>query len=149
MNLSNLYAQDVLVSGHFNILHAEHVRLLEFASRFGKVTVGLNADNTNLEKYGELAVPLANRAYVLRNIRFVDEVASFPEKDPSKLIRTLRPRWFVRGPDYRGQELAEQAALDEVRCKLLIRPGGREASARAMAEGLSVSAFAEMDLFDF
>ena len=60
---------DVLVTGTFNVMHAGHVELLEFASRFGRVTVGLNADSYLYSKYGEdKTVPLLNRAYVLSSL---------------------------------------------------------------------------------
>lgn len=140
---------EVLVTGTFNVLHAEHIQLLEFASRWGKVTVGVNADPYLQRKYGDRAVPLVNRAYVLRSNRFVDEVVVFPEDDPGKLIRRLRPKYYVRGPDYRGVPLVEQAALDEVRAKLLIRPGGRELSSESLVQEMPKSVFAEIDVLDF
>lgn len=111
---------EVLVTGTFNLLHPGHVELLEFASSLGRVTVGLNGDKYQKAKYGNLAIPLVRRAYVLQSCKYVSDVVFFNEDNPSELIRKLRPRLFVRGPDYYGVNLLEQAALDEVGARLVI-----------------------------
>lgn len=112
---------DVLVTGTFNILHAGHIQLLEYASTYGRVTVGVNADSYLHKKYGiEKTVPLLSRVYVLRACRFVSEVVVFTDDDPSLLISKLRPSYFVRGPDYLGRELPEQPALNAHGVKLII-----------------------------
>lgn len=140
---------EVLVTGTFNLVHAQHVQLLEFASRWGRVTVGINADPYVQRKYQDLAIPLVNRSYVLRSNRFVDDVVVFPEDEPSRLIRRLRPKYYVRGPDYRDVDLPEQPALDEVGCKLIIRPGKHEFSSTELAASLPSGSFAEIDVLDF
>ena len=111
---------EVLVTGTFNVVHAGHCELLEFASRFGRVTVGINADPYMKDKYGDKAIPLNNRAYVLKCNRFVEDVVFFKEEDPSELIRKTKPKYFVRGPDYAGVLLPEQEALDSVGTKVII-----------------------------
>lgn len=111
----------VLVTGTFNILHAGHIELLEFANNFGSVTVGINGQQYQVEKYGEYAVPLVNRAKVLRACRYVDQVVFFNEPDPSKLIRRLKPDFFVRGPDYINVSLPEQEALNDVGAELIVQ----------------------------
>ena len=66
--------KEVLVTGTFNLVHPGHIRLLEFASNYGRVTVGINADAFLKEKYGDAAIPLIDRSFVLQSIRYVDEV---------------------------------------------------------------------------
>lgn len=140
---------EVLLTGCFNVVHAEHIKLFEFGRRFGRLTVGVNADPYLQKKYGDRAIPLVNRVYLLRHIDFVDEVVAFPEEDPSKLIRKLRPKFFVRGPDYRGIELPEQHALHEVGARLMIRPGDKGLSAGEMVEQLPASVFSTLNVLDF
>ena len=108
----------VLVTGTFNVVHAGHVRLLEFASRYGKVTVGINADQYLKSKYGDKAVPLVDRSYVLSSCKFVDEVIMFREDEPSELIMRLKPKVYIKGPDYSLEELPELKALKKIRCKV-------------------------------
>jgi cytidyltransferase-like protein len=111
---------EVLVSGTFNVMHAGHVQLLEFASHYGKVTVGINGDEYMKLKYGDNAIPLLNRAYVLESCKYVHNVVFFNEPDPSQLILKLRPKYFVRGPDYAGVDLPELDALKAVGTTLII-----------------------------
>jgi bifunctional ADP-heptose synthase (sugar kinase/adenylyltransferase) len=111
--------------------------------------VGVNAEPYLASKYGEHAVPLQNRAYVLRSNKFVDKVVVFSEDDPSKLIRKLRPKYFVRGPDYREVDLSEQGALDEVGAQLIIQPTDKIHSSSELVQKLSASAFSQIDLLSF
>lgn len=137
----------VLVTGTFNVFHAGHCQLLEYASGFGAVTVGINADEYLHSKYGkEKTVPLMNRAYVLRSLKFVDEVVVFTENEPSSLIRQLRPRYFVRGPDYSGVVLIEQAALDEVGAELIVHCSEKIHDASTLVESLPQQGFVPLDL---
>jgi len=140
---------DVLVTGTFNVLHAGHVQLLEYASTFGKVVVGINADGYLHRKYGrDKTVPMLNRAYVLNSISFVDEVVVFTQDDPSQLIRQLAPRYFVRGPDYSGVELVEQRALDEVGANLVIHCAEKIHDASSLVGSLPKSSFGVLDAGD-
>jgi D-beta-D-heptose 7-phosphate kinase / D-beta-D-heptose 1-phosphate adenosyltransferase len=92
------------------------------------VTVGINAQSYLDGKYGSAAVALDDRIFVLESNRWVDEVIVFEEDTPSELISRLRPKYYVKGPDYKGVRLPEDAALLEVGTTLLIRPGIREYS---------------------
>lgn len=111
---------EVLVTGCFNILHAGHCKLLEFAHEFGAVTVGINADWYLNEKYNGVFVPLMQRAYVLKCNKYVSNVVMFKEANPINLIYKLRPETYVRGPDYSGKELIEMDALIDTKSKLII-----------------------------
>lgn len=125
---------DVLVTGCLNVLHSGHIDLLEFASTLGAVTVGLNGDQYQFRKYGKLMVPIEQRVRVVSACRYVSEVVVFEEDDPSSLIRLLTPRVFVRGPDYSGVELPEQAALNEVGCLLVIQSAEKIASSTTICQ---------------
>ena len=136
---------EVLVTGTFNIVHPDHVRLFEFANEWGAVTVGVNADPYLQKKYGDRAIPLMDRVYVLRSCRYVQSVVVFGEDEPSKLIRKLQPKVYVRGPDYRGVDLIEQPALDEVGARLIIRLGGREHSSSQLVDQLPTNIFSRLN----
>lgn len=111
----------VLVTGTFNICHSGHVRLLEFASRFGKVIVGINSDDFLWNKYGkDKTVRMSERAYVLKSLKYVDDVVVFTETHPGKLIEKIKPNFYVKGPDYKDVSLPEEFSIYEVGCKLII-----------------------------
>lgn len=109
----------VLVSGCFNVLHAGHVELLEYANRYGKVTVGLNADPYLIKKYGEYAVPLVSRTYVLQSNIYVDKVVVFTEENPSELIRRVQPEYYIKGPDYSLELLPEREVCEELGVQII------------------------------
>lgn len=138
---------DVLVTGTFNILHAGHIRLLEFASRYGLVTVGINSDSYLIKKYGDQTVNLVDRSYVLRSNRFVNKVVVFNEPTPCKLIRKLKPSYFVRGPDYKDVDLPEAEALRQVGCKLVIHPGDKEYNSSDLVEIADKSIFKKLNKY--
>lgn len=141
---------EVLCTGTFNILHPGHCELLEFAARFSrnnKVTVGINADWYLKKKYGEHAIPLASRAYVLECNKFVEKVVVFTQADPSQLILQLSPSYYVRGPDYDGVNLPEQDALDQTGCKLIIHKAGKKYNASELIESVPKTAFDKLNRF--
>lgn len=111
---------EVLVTGTFLIVHPGHCELLEYASGFGRVTVGLNADAYLHKKYGNVIIPADDRAYVLSCNRFVSGITIFDEEEPSALVRRLRPLYYVKGPDYAGPLLPELKACTDVGAKIII-----------------------------
>lgn len=123
----------VLVTGTFNICHSGHVRLLEFASRFGRVVVGINSDNYLWKKYGkDKTVMASSRAYVLKSIRYVDDVVIFTEDHPGKLIEKVKPDFYVKGPDYKNVELPEEFSIHLAGSKLIIQNIDKENSTSKM-----------------
>lgn len=140
---------EVLVTGTFNIVHAGHVRLLEFASRYGKVTVGINADPYLKIKYGDLAVPLVDRSYVLKSIKYVDSVIIFREDTPESLVRKVRPRYYVKGPDYEltSESLPELEALQEVGAYPIVQPADKEYNSSELVKALQPSVFDKLDKY--
>lgn len=116
---------EVLVTGVFACLHAGHIELLEYAATLGVVTVGINGEAYVLNKLGTGAPSIEQRVYTLLSCRHVSRVVVFHEPDPSELIRTLKPKYLVKGPDYAGKEVVEGIACDEVDAKLVISPGGK------------------------
>lgn len=108
------FSTEVLVSGVFNILHAGHIELLEYASQLGKVTVGVNGEEYCKSKYGENTISVDYRRYCLSACRYVHDVVVFEEPTPSELILRIRPKYYVKGYDYVGRPLPEEAALQLV-----------------------------------
>lgn len=130
-----------MVTGTFNVVHAGHIRLLEFAARFGKVTVGINADPYLKKKYGDKAVSLVDRSYVLSSCKYVDEVVMFREDEPSNLILSLKPQIYIKGPDYVIDDLPELGALKKVGSKVIIHPADKEYNSSELIQMLKNSAF--------
>ena len=103
----------VFTNGCFDLLHPGHLSLLEFASTFGEVVVGLNSDTSvrGIKGPNRPIMTQDERIFALECCRFVDRVYLFDEPTPLKLIEQIRPDLIIKGGEYAGvpiigQELA-------------------------------------------
>ena len=79
--------------------------------------VGLNGDGSvrELKGAGRPVNPEADRAEVLAALGCVDAVVVFPEKRATRFLESARPDIYVKGGDYRPEDLDadEQAAVKQ------------------------------------
>lgn len=96
----------VWVNGTFDVLHVGHIHLLEFASSFGEVRVGLDTDKRVKELKGENR-PFNNqedRKKMLESLKFVKEVVLFDSRQELiDSVKNYQPDIMVIGDDYRDQ----------------------------------------------
>lgn len=135
----------MLVTGTFNVLHPGHIRLLEFASRYGKVTVGINTDPFLVKKYGEKTIPLIDRCFALQACKYVDRVVAFREDTPSMLILKMEPTYYIKGPDYATKQLPETPAVRQVGAKLIIHKKEKEYNSTDLVEVLDNDLFKKIN----
>jgi D-beta-D-heptose 7-phosphate kinase/D-beta-D-heptose 1-phosphate adenosyltransferase len=105
----------VFTNGCFDIIHSGHTSFLREARSLGDVLiVGLNSDEsvTRLKGPGRPINSLTERASVLASLGSVDYVAPFEEDTPEALIEIVRPEIFVKGGDYRREELPEAPLVE-------------------------------------
>ena len=116
----------VFTNGCFDLLHPGHVAYLKAArSRGDALVVGLNSDESvrGLGKGSDRpVVPEADRAAVLAALRSVDAVVIFDEKTPVRLLREVLPAVYVKGGDYRVEDLPEAGVAAEIGAKVEIIP---------------------------
>ena len=107
----------VWVNGTFDVLHIGHIKLLEYASTFGSVRVGIDSDDRVREKKGE-GRPYNNigdRMEFIRSIRFVDSVVSFDSDDSLvDRIKEYEPDYMVIGDDYNQENIIGVEHIPEV-----------------------------------
>lgn len=112
--------QTVVSNGCFDLLHAGHVRLLEWARQQGDelvVLVNSDASVRRLKGPGRPIQCCEDRVRVLAALRCVDRVYVFDDDTPAALICELRPQVLVKGP---------QASLEEIPgADWVLRHGGR------------------------
>lgn len=98
----------VFTNGCFDILHAGHVSLLEFAKSRGDVLVlGINSD-ASVRRLKGAARPVnkqADRGLVAAALEAADAVVFFGEDTPLNLIKFVRPDILVKGADYKACEV--------------------------------------------
>lgn len=107
----------VWVNGTFDVLHIGHIKLLEYASTFGTVRVGIDSDNRVREKKGE-GRPyngIEDRMEFMRSIRFVDSVVSFDSDDSlTDCIKEWGTEIIVIGNDYKYKTIIGSEYVDRI-----------------------------------
>ena len=93
----------VFTNGCFDILHAGHVRIIEFSKSQGDLLIlGLNTD-ASIKRLKGPSRPInkeKDRAIVVSALQAVDGVVLFKEDTPLNLIKTIKPDILVKGADY-------------------------------------------------
>jgi D-beta-D-heptose 7-phosphate kinase / D-beta-D-heptose 1-phosphate adenosyltransferase len=100
----------VAASGCFDLLHAGHVAMLGQARKLGDcLIVCLNDDDSVRRLKGEdrPIVPAPERASVLAALADVDGVIIFGEDRPDRVLGEIQPDIYVKGSDYRLDEVLE------------------------------------------
>ncbi|KRG87912.1 glycerol-3-phosphate cytidylyltransferase [Stenotrophomonas daejeonensis] len=126
----------VLTYGTFDLLHVGHVNLLRRARAMGdRLVVGLSSDAFNAVKQKQATQCYADRAEVLRAIRYVDEV--FPEENWEQKaadIHRLGADLLVMGSDWTGHfdDLARHCRVHYLPRTENISSSSLKASIRAM-----------------
>lgn len=116
-------------NGCFDVLHAGHVGYLREARGLADILiVAINADAEVRRQKGEgrPVYPLADRVAVLGELQCVDYVVPFEEPTVHELLRSIRPDVYVKGGDYRPEEINEHDVVTELGIELQLlanRPG--------------------------
>ena len=101
----------VLTNGVFDILHRGHVTYLAQARRLGaSLVVAVNSDSSvkMLGKGDDRPINTeTDRAAVLASLESVSLVVVFDDKVPLKAVELARPDIYVKGGDYRIEDLPE------------------------------------------
>jgi rfaE bifunctional protein nucleotidyltransferase chain/domain len=63
-----------------------------------------------------------DRAELIASLECVDYVTLFGEDTPVEIIRLIKPNIHVKGGDYKGKTLPEEAAVNENGGKVVIVP---------------------------
>lgn len=108
----------VFTNGCFDILHAGHIRCLQWAKDQGDyLVVGLNSDASirRLKGPGRPVNHQGDRLEVVAALRCVDEVHLFDEDTPYELVKRIRPDILVKGEDYRDKQVVGADLVREVR----------------------------------
>lgn len=115
-----MQTKTVFVSGHFNVIHPGHLRLLRFAKECGnRLVVAVESDRIA----GEAAhVPEALRLEGVQSNSWVDE-AFIIDEPVTDVIARLRPDVVVKGKEHELRVNPEQAVLEQYGGQLLFSSG--------------------------
>jgi D-glycero-beta-D-manno-heptose 1-phosphate adenylyltransferase len=136
--VASLAGPVVFTNGVFDILHRGHVEYLQAARNLGgSLVLGLNSDRSARQLGKGPDRPLntqLDRACVLSGLSAVSLVVLFDEPTPLALLRRVRPDIYVKGGDYRMEDLEETA---------LVRSWGGRSLAIPFLDGYSTTSLVQ------
>ena len=110
----------VFVSGHFNVLHPGHVRLLRFAKEYGgRLVVAVESDRL---AGGAAHVPELLRLEGVQSNSWVDE-AFIVDEPVAQVIARLKPDFVVKGKEHESALNPEAEVMAKYGGKLLFSSG--------------------------
>ena len=108
----------VWVNGSFDILHIGHLRMLEYASLFGEVRVGVDTDERIREKKGPDRPynTLEDRVEFLYGLKYVTDVVTFSsDEELIEEIKIYGPDIMVIGDDYNYDSIIGKEFIPEIK----------------------------------
>ena len=107
----------VWVNGTFDVLHIGHIKLLEFASQFGEVRVGIDTDERVKKLKGELRPinTIKDRIDFMNSIKYVNSSVDFStEEELCDRIKEWNTDIIVVGDDYKDKKVIGSNLVKEV-----------------------------------
>jgi cytidyltransferase-like protein len=107
----------VWVNGTFDVLHIGHIKLLEFASQFGEVRVGIDTDERVKEFKGELRPinTIKDRIDFMNSIKYVNSSVSFStDEELCDRIKEWNTDIIIIGNDYKDKRVIGSHLVKEV-----------------------------------
>lgn len=116
----------IVLSGGFDPIHVGHLRMIQDATKWGKVIIVLNSDSWLMRKKGYIFMPWEERKEMLLGIRGVDEVVSVDDSDGSvcEALRRINPNFFGNGGDRTDKNTPEKELCREMEITMLWNVGG-------------------------
>ena len=110
----------VIITGKFNIIHAGHLRILEFAKKISeKLIVGVVNDKLAKD---EAFIKDKIRYSNIKSIKFIDEVYLI-RNSIENFIQKIKPDAVVKGFEYKNKFNIEKKIIDKIGGKLIFSSG--------------------------
>ena len=107
----------VWVNGTFDVLHIGHIKLLEFASQFGEVRVGIDTDERVKKLKGELRPinTIKDRIDFMNSIKYVNSSVSFStDEELCDRIKEWNTDIIIIGDDYKDTRVIGSNLVKEI-----------------------------------
>lgn len=94
----------VYTSGTFDMLHANHLKMIEYARALGDILiVGVNTDELVASYKSQPIIPFEQRIALVKALRYPDIVVPQKSLDHTDKVKNLRFDVFVVGDDWTGK----------------------------------------------
>ena len=107
----------VWVNGTFDVLHRGHLELLNYASTYGTVRVGIDTDKRVKQFKGDSRPIniLKDRIFMMENLKSVNSVVSFDsDEELENHIRAWNPHYIIIGSDYKDKRVVGSQLVEKV-----------------------------------
>lgn len=122
------------VSGGFDPLHAEHIRLFIEAKKIAdKLVVIVDSDEFVRRKHRVL-LPQEQRAFIIGELGMVDLVLCGSGPHVACELESLRPDYYVTGSDHSDDDFPERLILEDIGTKIVHLNFERELSSTRIVE---------------
>lgn len=118
----------VAVSGYFNPIHRGHIKMFREARQYGDKLVVIVNNDEQVKLKG--TVPFHSeqeRMFIVKNIRWVDEVVLSVDKDKTvcKSLLMLQPDVFANGGDRKStKDIPEDRVCKRIGTEMVFNVGG-------------------------
>jgi cytidyltransferase-like protein len=118
----------IAVSGGMDPAHRGHVRMINDASKYGKVVVILNSDEWLKRKKGYVFMEWEDRKEVLMAFENVHDVVAVDDHEGTvcEAIMRIRPDYFGNGGDRTDQNTPERSLCEDLGVELVWGLGGNK-----------------------
>ncbi len=121
----------VYTSGTFDMLHINHLRMIEYARALGDILiVGVNTDELVNEYKSEPVIPFEERLALMKAIKYPDIVIPQHSLDHRDKVEKLKFDVFVVGDDWAGK----YDYLEDLGVSVVYFPYGRSCSSTSLKE---------------
>ena len=126
----------VYTSGTFDMLHINHLRLIEYARGLGDILiVGVNTDELVASYKSTPMIPFEDRIALMRAIKGPDLVIPQHSLDHHDKVKKLKLDVFVVGDDWVGK----YDYLEDMGVSVVYTPYGRGASSTSLKEKIAAN----------
>lgn len=118
-------AKRIVVSGGFDPLNMDHLRLFRKSSEYGNLIVILNSDDWLIRKKGYYHQAWMDRRDIIGDLRYIRDVVPTDDRDGTvcQALRTLKPDYFANGGDRKPGNTPEVAVCAELGIEMLWNMG--------------------------
>ena len=99
----------IFINGCFDILHKGHIEMFKYAKSLGDILIVAIDSDSRVKELKGYTRPINNqidRTYMLRSIRYVDDVRVFySERELEQIIEKVSPDIMVVGSDYKDKRV--------------------------------------------
>ena len=116
----------VCVSGGFDPTHIGHLRMIQEASKFGRVIVIVNSDDWLMRKKGYIFMPFEERCEIIDGFTATGETVGVDDSDGTvcEALTRLKPDYFANGGDRKSHNTPEMDLCEKLGIEMLWSVGG-------------------------